>query len=262
MRVYVCFDDTDCLDADRGTGKLVRWFTERLPEGCTTWGVVRQQLLVHPDVPYTSHNSSGCAVLDVPDASFLPVLAELGAAHIAEHWIDGSDPGLCVAPETAMLEPVIAFGQRAAIEVVTQAEAHAVAAATGIHLSGHGGTEDGVIGALAGVGLTAGGWSGRFVEYRTPLRDFAEVTTVGEVEAAGITVVPVDRNVQVPKPTDSLDTQGWLRPRLWGGRPVAPVTNTGPDSWSAIGKQRGAGGGHAGDGTGPGNGSGHGGDDW
>lgn len=262
MRVYVCFDDTDCLGADRGTGKLVRWFTERLPEGCTTWGVVRQQLLVHPDVPYTSHNSSGCAVLDVPDASFLPVLAELGAAHIAEHWIDGSDPGLCVAPETAMLEPVIAFGQRAAIEVVTQAEAHAVAAAAGIHLSGHGGTEDGVIGALAGVGLTAGGWSGRFVEYRMPLRDFPEVTTVGSVEAAGITVVPVDRNVQVPKPTDSLDTQGWLRPRLWGGRPVAPVTNTGPSSWSAIGKQRGAGQGHAGDGTGPGNGSGHGGDGW
>lgn len=262
MRVYVCFDDTDCLGADRGTGKLVRWFTERLPEGCTTWGVVRQQLLVHPDVPYTSHNSSGCAVLDVPDASYLPVLADLGAAHIAEHWIDGSDPGLCVAPETAALDAVIAFGQRAAIEVVTQADAYAVASAAGVHLSGHGGTEDGIIGALAGVGLTAGGWAGRFVEYRTPLRDFPEVTTVGAVKAAGITVVPVDRNVQVPKPSDSLDTQGWLRPRLWGGRPVAPVTNTGPDSWSAIGKQRGAGQGHSGNGTGAGDGSGHGGDDW
>lgn len=56
-------------------------------------------------------------------------------------------------------------------------------------------------------------------------------------QAAGIMVVPVDRNVQMPKPTDTLDTQGWLRPRLWGGCPVAPVTNTGPGSWTAIGKQ-------------------------
>ena len=58
MRVFVCFDDTDTLDADRGTGKLVRWFAESVQERFPCWGVVRQQLLVHPDVPYTSHNSS------------------------------------------------------------------------------------------------------------------------------------------------------------------------------------------------------------
>lgn len=256
MRVYVCFDDTDCLGADRGTGKLVRWFTERLPEGCTTWGVIRQQLLVHPDVPYTSHNSSGCAVIDVPEGFDLDGLAELGAAHIAEHFIEGSDPGLCIAPETVDLAPLIAFGNRAAIEVVTQDDARTAAVAAGVHLSGHGGTCDGIIGAIAGVGLTAGGWAGRFVDYHVPLRDFPGITTVGEVEAAGIMVVPVDRNVQVPKPGDALDTQDWLRPRLWGGRPVAPVTNTGPHSWNAIGKQRGAG-----NGGGQGDASGHG-DDW
>lgn len=252
MRVYVCFDDTDCLGADRGTGKLVRWFTERLPESCETWGVVRQQLLVHPDIPYTSHNSSGCAVLEVADASLLPVLAELGAAHIAEHFIDGSDPGLCVVPETVDLDPVIAFGGRAAIEVVTQAEAYEVAAAAGVHLSGHGGTNDGIIGALAGVGLTAGGWSGRLIDYRTSLRGFSSVTTIGEVEATGIMVVPVDRNVQTPKPSDVLDTQDWLRPRLWGGRPVVPVISTGPDSWSSIGKKGRVNGGHSGGGNGNG----------
>ena len=265
MRVYVSFDDTDILGADRGTGKLVRWFTERLPEGCTSWGVVRQQLIVHPDVPYTSHNSSGCAVIDVPDASYLPILAELGAAHIAEHFIEGSDPGLCIAPETADLAVLIEFGNRAAIEVVTQADARAVAGAAGVHLSGHGGTEDGIIGATAGVGLTAGGWAGRLVDYRVPLRDFTGIVTVGEIEAADIMVVPVDRNVMVPKPTDALDTQDWLRPRLWGGRPVVPVTASGVGAWTAIGKQRpGDATATAGSGTGAGNGSGggHGGDDW
>ena len=200
MRVYVCFDDTDVLGADRGTGKLVRWFTERLPEGCTTWGVVRQQLIVHPDVPYTSHNSSGCAVIDVPDASFLPGLAELGAAHIAEHFMEGSDPGLCVAPETADFAPLSpsATGRRSrSSRRTTRARpprppgctCPATAARTTASSA-----------PSPASGLTAGGWAGRFVDYRVPLRGFSAITTVGEVEAAGITVVAVDRNVMVPKP--------------------------------------------------------------
>lgn len=183
VRVYVSFDDTDCLGADRGSRELVRWFAERLPEGCTPWGVVRQQL-VHSDVPFTSHNSPGCAILDVPDGSYLPLLAEPGAEHITEQFIEGSDPGLCIADENADLSAVIAFARRAAIEAVTQDEACAIAKRVCVHLSGHGGTEDGVIGALAGVGLTAWGWSGRLVEFNAPLRDFPVVTTVGELDGS------------------------------------------------------------------------------
>ena len=237
MRAYVCFDDTDILGADRGTGKLVRWFTEKLPDGCELWGVVRQQLIVDPRVPYTSHNSSACAVIDVPDVDVFAQLAEMGAAHIVEHFIEGSDPGLCIVSESSDLSALIAFGNRAAVEVVGQADAYEAARIAGAHLSGHGGTEDGVIGAAAGVGLTAGGWAGRLIEYRVPLRGFADVLPVGEVEAAGMTVVPVDRNVMSPKPTDTLDTQGWLRPRLWGGRAVVPVVCTEPGLWTAIAKR-------------------------
>jgi hypothetical protein len=72
VRVYLGFDDTDMPDADRGTGKLVRWFGDALPEGCTLWGVVRQQLLVAPEIPYTSHNSSACAVVDAPGGASSP----------------------------------------------------------------------------------------------------------------------------------------------------------------------------------------------
>jgi hypothetical protein len=38
MRIYIGFDDTDTLDADRGTGKLARWFEEELPVDCRLWG--------------------------------------------------------------------------------------------------------------------------------------------------------------------------------------------------------------------------------
>jgi hypothetical protein len=57
IRAYIGFDDMVCLNSDCGTGKLARWFQRELPEGRNLWTVVRQHLLVHEDIPYTSHNS-------------------------------------------------------------------------------------------------------------------------------------------------------------------------------------------------------------
>ena len=123
MRAYVCFDDTDTLDCGRGTGKLGRWMLERLPAGCTGWGVVRQQLLVHPDIPMTSHNSAACAVLDVPDVGVVDEIVSIAIALIEEQFIEGSDPGLCVATEADRdaLVALQAFGQLAAVAVTTGA---------------------------------------------------------------------------------------------------------------------------------------------
>ena len=234
MRVYVCFDDTDNLGAPRGTGKLVRWFEDELPDGCELWGVVRQQLLVHPDIPYTSHNSSACAVVETPDESVVDELTRRAIAHLEKHALEGSDPGVCVATEDNPAIPrLVEFGRLAATEVVTQQAARQAAA--GAHLSGHGGTNDGIIGAAAGIGLTVWGWSGRFVEYGG-LRDYPQEVTVGELERAGMFVLPVDRNVVAPKEDDVVDTAGWLRPRLWGGAPAVPVTLLSAGRWFALGK--------------------------
>jgi hypothetical protein len=119
--------------------------------------------------------------------------------------------------------------------VVTQKEA--LEAATGFHLSGHGGTNDGIIGAVAAVGLTASGWSGRFIEYER-LRDFPDKLTVADLENKGIIIVSVDRNAPVPAPHDLVDTKGWLRPRLWGAQPTLPVISTGQNLWEAVGSEK------------------------
>jgi hypothetical protein len=238
-RVYVAFDDTDTIDADRGTGKVGRWFADELPPGWTMWGVVRQQLLVHPDVPYTSHNSAAVCVLERAggagaSAGELDDIVARAAAHLRRHWMEGSDPGLCVAAaESGAVPALIAFGRRAAIEVVTQVEARLAAA--GAHLSGHGGTEDGIIGAAAGVGLTAPGRSGRHIDYRAPLRDLPDPIAVRQLEALGISVLAVDRDAPVPAPRDVVRHDDWLRPRLWAGVPVLPVQRDGAGAWSAVG---------------------------
>ncbi|HXX34719.1 MAG TPA: hypothetical protein VEM15_09620 [Thermodesulfobacteriota bacterium] len=232
MRIYVGFDDTDTVDSDRGTGKLARWFEDELPQSCRLWGVVRQQLLLDDSIPYTTHNSSACAIVETSNHCSSDDLISGAVHHLERHFIPGSDPGLCIVSEDhAALSKLIPFGRRCTAKVVTQKEA--LQAALGAHLSGHGGTNDGIIGAAAAVGLTAQGWGGRFVEFGS-LRDFPEKVRVSDLEMSGIVVVSIDRDGRFPAPEDVIDTKGWLRPRLWGGRPVLPVNGRGDGLWETV----------------------------
>jgi tRNA(Ile2) C34 agmatinyltransferase TiaS len=236
MQVYIGFDDTDNENAHRGTGKLARWFKDELPEDCYIEGVLRQQLLIHKKIPYTSHNSSACLIVNVPDASMVEKLIVKAIAHVKRHALEGSDPGVCVVGEGDKdLPEIIDLGRRCTEKIVTQKEA--IEATRNSHLSGHGGTNDGIIGAAAAVGLTASGWSGRFIEYHG-LRDFPDPVHVSELERSNIIVVSVDRDATVPAPADLVHTKGWLRPRLLGGKAVLIVNRKSEGAWESIGEKR------------------------
>lgn len=236
MRTYIGFDDTDFLGSDVGTGKLARRYERLIPEGCHFWGVVRQQLLVDPGIPYTSHNSSACVVIDYSDTALTEDLLRLAVEHIERESLPGSDPGLCfVCADDPALPALQAFGRKCTAQLVKQSEAMQAVGAG--HLSGHGGTNDGIIGAAAGVGLTAAGWSGRFIEFSS-LRDFADHVTVSALMQKGIRVVSLDRDACRPLPADEVNTKGWLRPRLWGYEAVLPVVPVGPGQWESLGEKR------------------------
>ncbi len=236
MKVYIGFDDTDNIEADIGTGKLARRFEKQLPAGCSLRGVVRQQLLVDDRIPYTSHNSSACLIVEIPDSSCLEPLKERAVRHIEQESLAGSDPGLCIAwGENGAFEPLMGFGRQCTERVVSQTEA--IKAAERFHLSGHGGTNDGIIGAAAAVGLTASGWSGRFIEFAR-LRDLPDIVTVAELEGRGMSVVSMDRDAVSPRPEDRVDTKGWLRPRLLGHRAVVPVLPSGTGLWYTLWEKR------------------------
>jgi len=236
MKIYIGFDDTDHIDADVGTGKLARRFEEHLPERCILRGVVRQQLLVDDRIPYTSHNSSACLIVEVPGNDCLDTLCERAVRHIETESLAGSDPGLCIAwGDNGALISLVEFGRRCTERVVPQAEA--VRAARGFHLSGHGGTNDGIIGAAATVGLTASGWSGRFIEFAR-LRELPGIVTVASLEERGMSVVSMDRDALSPRPEDRVDTKGWLRPRLMGHRAVVPVLPSGDGLWYTLWEKR------------------------
>ncbi len=233
MKVYFGFDDTDHHDSPYGTGKLVRWFQKELPEGCECMGVVRQQLFVCDDIPYTSHNSSACMIVEMAAGTPLEQLIDRAVSHIDTYAVPGSDPGLCVATECdPSLDEIVAYGHYCTHAVSRQRDALRVAGKVH-HLSGHGGTNDGIIGAAAAVGLTLSGWAGRYVELGR-LRDWPGQTTVSEIRSGGMEVVSIDRDTRIPAPDDTVITNGWLRPRLMGHRPVLLVQPKGPAVWENI----------------------------
>lgn len=160
--IYICMDDTDNLES-RGTGKLSRTIAEKLSKDYPVYGVTRHQLYKHPDIPYTSHNT--CSVIHIEDME-MEVIDELFEAvkrEMMDDFIEGSDPGLAVAHESQITPALAAFGIDAKYTILNQDKARNLAHNLGIRLEGLGGTEDGVIGAMAGLGLASTKNDGRFL---------------------------------------------------------------------------------------------------
>ncbi len=230
MMIFIGMDDTDNLES-RGTGRLSRAVADALACDFNVLGVVRHQLLVDPRVPYTSHNSSAVIVLEGPADTDLKALFERVKALMLADFVPGSDPGLCV---TAQVPPeVSAFGHKAQTAFITQQEARDLAAAHGILLEGLGGTQDGVIGSLAGVGLSAEGNDGRYLQVGT-LRSLTGLQTVEAVLQAGVAAI---QTVEGQPVSDGLILADKLRPARRNGQPVA-VVNWAEDHWLPIKPER------------------------
>lgn len=187
MQIYLAMDDTDNLNS-RGTGRLARAAAEEVAKEFNVSGITRHQLYVHEDIPFTSHNSCAVLHIDGNDASDKKWLFETVKEVMLDDFIEGSDPGIAVACEDEITAPLIAFGRDAQRIVLTQNDARTLAKNLGIRLEGLGGTEDGVIGTMAGLGLAKGGNDGRFLQ-KGSIRDIRGSTDVDVLLAAGIDLV-------------------------------------------------------------------------
>jgi len=164
VKSLLCIDDTD-EKGGPGTGHLLQALCDRITE--KGWGacsaISRHQLFVDDAIPYTSHNSALCCEVDLHQPSLEDMIALCGT-YLENNSAPGSDPGLCVVPLNSGFEAsrLIDFGRRAKREVLTKEAAYALARGLGVHLSEHGGTGQGVVGALAGTGLRLSENDGRF----------------------------------------------------------------------------------------------------
>ncbi|HAU31984.1 MAG TPA: hypothetical protein DCW46_06960 [Desulfotomaculum sp.] len=244
MKVLVCIDDTDNLYS-RGTGKLAAAIMEMVEE--RNWGrcfgITRHQLFVHPDVPYTSHNSSMCFEADI-DKMFLSDLTAYIVDYLTAESAEGSDPGLCIVLPDQLGDPdlLIKFGLEAKKKVLKKEDAYRLADQMGIYLTEHGGTGQGVIGALAGTGLRLSGNDGRFrgkliIESQTNLvsvREILSQTGVAHVRSLeGYELAPGEL-VRLGEKVKAVLLKG-VKVLL-----VNPVSDAGPDgaSWETYTKEQ------------------------
>ncbi len=229
--ILVCIDDTDNLES-KGTGHLaeiLRHDIETIYGGKTT-RITRHQLFVSDEIPYTSHNSAMCFKGEVETACLDEIIRYAGEL-LERMSAEGSDPGLCVAVADRIneRERLIRFGCDATCKVLNKESAFKLAADAGIHLSEHGGTGGGIIGALAGVGLRLGGNNGRFKGWL----DVQENDRIISVERL-LSDYDIDevRDVCGEKlyPDDSISLEERIKTVLLDGRCVLPVKKNTADS--------------------------------
>lgn len=199
LLIYIGIDDTD-TPSSRGTGRLARDIAASLSGICEIAGVTRHQLFVHPAIPYTSHNSS--AVIHIRDrqGESLEMIFSHVKKIMCESFIEGSDPGLAIARSAEISPGTREFGILAKKDVVCQDDARRIADESDIILEGLGGTEDGVIGALAGIGLASSRNDGRYVLLGR-LRDYSGEQTAQSLLKAGIDRICTRDNVDVASGT-------------------------------------------------------------
>ncbi|RRR39755.1 hypothetical protein EHH44_21585 [Mycolicibacter terrae] len=223
--LLIGIDDTDDQFSP-GTGRRARALLRELAAAGlgSEAGATRHQLLVDDRVPYTSHNSSACLAWRSPDGDPHAVrdkIIEFVARFLERVCPPAADPGLAVAVPGDLTDagPLVDFGRRAKCELLQRAQARRLADELGLHLSGHGGTHDGVLGALASVGLQLSGDDGLFITL-PGLGDLPLEATVEELLAS----VPIDdardASNRRPAPGELIDLGDWVRPVLLDGRAV------------------------------------------
>lgn len=236
VTVVVCVDDTDDETKSTSTGKVAGLIAKAAEDlgARIRLGTTRHQLLLREDVPYTSHNSSMAFEAQIP-AGQLPALRTRAIEVLGAECVPSADPGLAIAVipgnDAPEIEELIAFGRRAKVEYCSKESAFALAdRIPWVDLSEHGGDGQGVVGALAGIGLRLSGADGRF---RGRL-DLAQAMTRGTGGGGGRgdgtgggkgrSRAAADESSPTPQTAAAADVAKRLEKRLSG-----PVRVVGPD---------------------------------
>ena len=238
-RYLIGIDDTD-NQFSRGTGFRARHMASLIDSGNLgkVIGITRHQLFVHPDIPYTSHNSSACLEVETDKPEELRSFCK---AYLRCECADGSDVGLCIAPADSIASEIIEWGMRAKKEVLKKQEAYDISGKYGIYLEGFLGTRDGVIGSLAAVGLRKSGNDGRFIWLKgQELREFSGIYSVEELTGLSLFDEIKAKDNVLLKPGEKVFVAEWIRPVLVDSKIiiiVEPVFNNNQYEWTIASKE-------------------------
>ena len=222
MRFLIGLDDTD-NPRTGSTGVLAKRLGLRLQETGfgTLEAISRHQLIVSPQVPCTTRNSSICIMFEA-DAERRSELEIACRAFLLHEYAQGSDTGLALASWNQVTAEVFTWARLAKTRVLKRQDALATARSAGIAIAGLCGSGAGVIGALAAIGLRFRGDDGR-VLWLPNMNELLGVYTYIEL----MDMVPFDRienlKGRAPLPEDKIEIGEWVRPVIREGRTVLLV---------------------------------------
>ena len=225
MKYFIGIDDTDNLES-RGTGHRARQLGITLEEAgiATLICITRHQLLVHKDIPYTSHNSSACLLIDCDPVNEAELTAFCRAFLLRES-APGSDAGLCIASDQTFTNAVENWGRNAKKVVLNAPLAHELALRHNIYLEGLTGEKIGVIGALAAVGLRHAGNDGR-VLWLPKLRETEGVFVALELKNRLFVDCITTKEGPEIADEDLIMADGWIRPVMRNNKITLLVEQT------------------------------------
>ena len=163
MRFLISIDDTDRVNSG-GTGRLAYELGRTLEEhtGAKLLEVTRHQLFRSPLIACTTRNSAACLVMD-GEKDLLRSFELECRSFLLHNSEAGADAGMALTELAIVSGEVVAWGRIAKTQVLSRNEAREVARKNGILVSALSGDGNGLIGALAAVGLRAGGEDGRYL---------------------------------------------------------------------------------------------------
>jgi hypothetical protein len=211
--IYVGIDDTN-NEESVGTAKFARQVASKIAKKFPVYGVTRHQLYQDKEINYSLHNF--CAVIHVKvDKEYLNTIFSTARDEILNNFNIGSNPGLAAADEDAISPETVKFGEDAKYKVLKKDNAFILATNSKIKIEGFGETGNGVVGALAGVGLASTKNDGRFVQLGElrkikqpePVENFLNsgidkiLTTEGVIVNEGM-IFNIDNKPVKPSPVD------------------------------------------------------------
>lgn len=216
MQLLIGIDDTDNKES-RGTGFRSRQLGHLLTdEGDIVSDITRHQLFVHDDIPYTSQNSSACLNIVTND---MEKVINISLDFLNEIAAEGSDVGLCVSPYETVSNEIIEWGRDAKKIVLNKRSALKLAEKNKIFLKGLTGSHDGIIGAMAAVGLRKWGNDGRCIWLKgKEIRDISGVFKISELKKlVAINHIQTTHGETIPE-DDYINIKDWFRPVIRNGK--------------------------------------------
>lgn len=199
--ILIGIDDTDIIGS-KDTSQLAKAVADDLQTEWDCLRIVAHKLLESPRIPSTGKNVCVSILIrsreeiKIDDDRIIILIHKI-REKMKRWFVKGSDPGLCVSPTEKVGHAIVKFGYQCQFEAVTQADALSLADDAEIHLEGLGGTNGGIIGALAAIGLSAQGNDGSVIQIGNSGEEPSGRSPLNELESLGIEVIDLGSDEKV-----------------------------------------------------------------